>query len=191
MLSSINPLGERARRNRFGVTAAWYLLGSVLGGLAAGSAWGYLGSLLPEGRWRVVGVIAVALAGAILDLTGVEPPSIHRQVDEDWLGRYRGWVYGLGFGFQLGLGVVTIVTTASIYATFIIIALIGSPPLGALIGSIFGVSRALMITRVAHVRDPGSLRGVMRELQGGIKVANLLAVSAQMIAVVAAGLVLL
>ena len=36
-----------------------------------------------------------------------------RQVNEDWMARYRGWAYGAGFGLQLGLGVVTIVTTAS------------------------------------------------------------------------------
>jgi len=32
MLASINPLGERARNQRWGVTYAFYLLGSVAGG---------------------------------------------------------------------------------------------------------------------------------------------------------------
>jgi hypothetical protein len=31
-------------------------------------------------------------------------PSWQRQVDERWLTTYRGWVYGAGFGFQLGAG---------------------------------------------------------------------------------------
>lgn len=191
MLSSINPLGERARQNRFGATASWYLVGSLLGGLAAGALWGYVGSILPDGRWRVVGVIAVAVIGAALDLMGIEPPSIHRQVDENWLGRYRGWVYGLGFGFQLGLGVVTIVTTASLYVTFISIAMIGSPLLGALIGAIFGLSRALILSKVAYVQDPGSLRAVMRRLQDGRMRATGVAVSAQVIAVFIFALTLL
>jgi hypothetical protein len=191
MLSSINPLGERARQNRFGATASWYLLGSLLGGLTAGTLWGYIGSLLPDGRWRAVGVIVAAIAGAAFDLMGVRPPSIHRQVDENWLGRYRGWVYGLGFGFQLGLGVVTIVTTASVYVAFVSITMIGSPPLGALVGAIFGLSRALILLKVARVRDPGALRAVMRRLQDGRNRATGVAVSAQVVAVLIFAVILL
>lgn len=49
------------------------------------------------------------LAGLALDLGlgALRLPGPARQVDEDWLARYRGWVYGAGFGTQLGLGVVT------------------------------------------------------------------------------------
>ena len=43
-------------------------------------------------------------------------PTTRRQVNEDWMGRYRGWVYGGAFGAQLGSGVATIVTSAAVYA---------------------------------------------------------------------------
>ena len=33
MLTSINPLGERARNTRWGRTVSWYILGSTAGGL--------------------------------------------------------------------------------------------------------------------------------------------------------------
>jgi hypothetical protein len=186
MLSSINPLGERARGQSFWVTVSWYVTGSVLGGLALGAIGGTVGSLLPAGDWRLAGVILACLAGAALDFSGRRPPSIHRQVDENWLGKYRGWVYGLGFGLQLGLGVVTIVTTASVYTVVAVSVLIGSPGFGALIGGIFGLARSLVIVRVARVRDPGSLRRMMRRLQDGLPMASGLVIGAQLLVVLIA-----
>lgn len=190
MLSSINPLGERARRQRFWVTVGWYVAGSLLGGIAIGSLSGAAGSLLPSGTWRAIAAVAVCVIGAALDFAGTQPPSIHRQVDENWLTRYRGWVYGLGFGFQLGLGVVTIVTTASVYTTIALALLSGSAVWGAVIGAVFGVARAVAIVLVIHADTPDSLRAVMRRLQDRVSAARLLAVGAQAVAAVAAVLVL-
>jgi len=47
MLSQITPFTERARNHHFGVTAGWFVAGSVAGGatlgvLAAAEAWGLL-----------------------------------------------------------------------------------------------------------------------------------------------------
>ena len=179
MLSSINPLGERARHQGFWVTVSWYLLGSVMGGVAVGSLSGWVGSLLPSGTWRAFAVIVVCLLGAGLELMGRQPPSVHRQVDENWLARYRGWVYGWGFGFQLGLGVVTIVTTASVYTTIALAMLSGSLALGAVVGGIFGLARAVAIFLVAGAHDPGTLRRALRKLQGGLPSARVLVVGAQ------------
>ena len=39
---------------------------------------------------------------------------------------YRGWVYGVGFGAQLGLGFITLVACAAIYCAFAIEFLSGS-----------------------------------------------------------------
>ena len=46
------------------------------------------------------GAAVLLLAGLLLDrrVGGLRLPTWHRQVDERWLARYRGWVYGLGFG---------------------------------------------------------------------------------------------
>lgn len=186
MLSSINPLGERARRQRFWVTVGWYFLGSVLGGLAIGALSGFAGGLLPSGPWRAVAAVAVCLVGAGLDFAGRTPPSIHRQVDENWLNRYRGWVYGLGFGFQLGLGVVTIVTTASVYTTIALAILTGSAAFGAAIGAVFGLARAVAILLVAGADTPAELRRAMRDLQGRLSAARLVSIGAQSVAAVAA-----
>ena len=36
------------------------------------------------------------------DVGGFRLPSHTRQVNEAWLDEYRGWVYGGGFGWQIG-----------------------------------------------------------------------------------------
>ena len=57
-------------------------------------------------------------------------PGPRRQVNERWLDEYRGWVYGLGFGAQLGLGVTTIVTSAATYVALFAALLSGTPAAG-------------------------------------------------------------
>ena len=158
MLSSITPLGERGRHNRFGVTATAFVVGAIVGGTTLGALCGWVGSWLPERSSAVDAllVVALAIAGAVLDATLV--PTIKRQVNEDWLNRYRGWVYGLGFGAQLGFGVVTVVTSAATYVAFALAVLTGSVAAGAAIGSTFGALRGLSLLLVKDVDSPGELR---------------------------------
>jgi hypothetical protein len=190
MLASINPLGERARGQRFWITVTWYLLGSIAGGLTIGTTAGMLGSWLPSGTWRVAGIVVLGLLGAILDGIGRVPTALHRQVDQNWIERYRGWVYGLGFGFQLGMGVVTIVTTTSVYTTIGVAFLLGSPMLGAIVGVAFGLARATAIIIVAGASEPARLRAAIRRLQTKLPLANWLAVASQVALIVAAATVL-
>jgi hypothetical protein len=171
MLSSITPLGERGRASRWGVTATAYVAGSVVSGALLGSLLGLTGAglyaliaVLPGsptvGGGTVLAVLAVlGLAGAALDLRlgGLALPTISRQVDEDWLARYRNWVYGGGFGLQLGLGVVTIVTTSTVYLTLAAALLSGSVWAGLAIGSVFGLVRALPLLAVRGVSSPDAL----------------------------------
>lgn len=161
MLSSITPLGERARGNRWGTTASAYGLGSIAGGLAMGCALGGLGLLLVPlpGAARLGVAGGLALSGAALDLarSRVRLPGVRRQVDHAWLQRYRGWVYGVGFGAQLGVGVVTIVSSAAVYAAFALALVAGSPAGGAVVGAAFGLARSAPLWTVRRIRTPGSL----------------------------------
>ena len=50
-----------------------------------------------------------------LNLGGFRLPSHTRQVNESWLDQFRSWVYGGGFGWQIGVGLATYVTTAAVY----------------------------------------------------------------------------
>ncbi|MEE9416781.1 MAG: hypothetical protein V3V01_15970, partial [Acidimicrobiales bacterium] len=146
MLSSIHPLGERTRGSSWSITTTAYVFGSVVGGTTLGVLGGSLGWLVlrearPEALLVVFGALAVLALLREWDLVKFALPSIHRQVDENWLLEYRGWVYGIGFGFQLGLGVVTIITTASLHLMIVAVVLGASPLLGALVGATFGLVR--------------------------------------------------
>jgi MFS family permease len=181
MLSSISPLGEQARASRWWVTTATYVLGSLLGGLALGGLSGALGALVP-GSWRssswVLGLAgALLLVGLALDLRvgGLVLPSWRRQVDEQWLTRYRGWVYGVGFGTQLGFGLVTIITSSTTYAVVLLAMLTGSPAAGLVIGGVFGLVRALPSVLMAGVRDRGELHRLFSRLERWTNTADVIA----------------
>jgi hypothetical protein len=168
MLASINPLGERARGHSFVVTAVAYAIGSMLAAGGLGVALGATGAEVLGGVGAVVrlGLLgAAALAAALVDRAGVRIPSWRRQVNEDWLTEYRGWVYGLGFGLQLGLGVVTIVTTASVYLTWAAVLLSARPGAGAVIGVAFGAARALPVLAGGRLRTPAAVGARGRALE--------------------------
>ena len=174
MLASISPLGERARGNRWGLTVAAFAAGSVVGAAFLGGVLGEAGAWLARtgsARWAVA-IIAV-LAG-VWDLAGPgRIPGVRRQVDERWLSRYRGWVYGAGFGVQLGVGVATIVSTASVYAWMAAAVMVRDPAAGSVVGACFGLSRAAMIGAVRNVDDPSRLRARLRTLAGWSRRARL------------------
>jgi hypothetical protein len=164
MLSSITPLGERGRKSRWGVTVSVFVLGSTTAGALCGVAAGALGAAAlgrpPAGAATLVLAAALVAGGALeLRLAGLALPTVRRQVQEAWLRTYRGWVYGLGFGAQLGAGVVTIVVSSAIYVTFLACALSASPASGALLGALFGAARGLTLLPAAVARDR---RGLMR-----------------------------
>ena len=165
MLASISPLGERARGNRWGLTAGAYTAGVVGSAALLGAALGRLGAFLPVGSSAGWLVPAAAVAAGVWDLVARgRVPGVRRQVNEDWLSRYRGWVYGLGFGAQLGVGFATIVTTAAVYAWMVAAVLTRDPVAGLLIGACFGFARAAMLGLVRDTDDPQRLRARLRML---------------------------
>ncbi|MDX6198638.1 MAG: hypothetical protein QOJ79_1789 [Actinomycetota bacterium] len=161
MLTSISPLGERARGNRWAVTVTLYVIASLLGGVTIGALLGFAGSFFDATPWLAAAACAVA---AGLDLVR-RLPTLRRQVDEDWLTRYRGWVYGVGFGYQLGLGVVTIVTSAATYAMLALCLLSGSTVAGLAIGGCFGLVRALPLLALRGAVTPDALRAIAARLE--------------------------
>jgi hypothetical protein len=167
MLTSITPLGEWGRRRRWGLTTAWYLLGSTAGGATLGALAGVpalaAGQLSVPRALVIVGALACA-AAALSDARGIRPKSWHRQVDETWLQRYRGWVVGGGFGVQLGFGLVTIVSSASVYAALALAVLTGSFWGSVAIGTTFGLVRALPLLTVRRVRTTEALAALYRRV---------------------------
>ncbi len=159
MLASLTPFAEAARGNRWTVTAVSFSIGALAAGACGGLIWSGLGSLLPGGEWRTVTAAAVIAIALVIDATPLRRrlPLTKRQVNEDWMVTYRGWVYGIGFGAQLGLGFITLVACAAIYATFAIEFLSGSLVAGAVIGATFGATKAASLLPAGRARDRGSI----------------------------------
>lgn len=160
MLSSIHPLGERGKGNRFAVTAGAFLVGAVLGGASTGAVVALLSIPVAAVTSTTVAtaLIAVAaVAAAVFERSGRSLPSVPRQVDENWLNEYRGWVYGLGFGFQLGAGVLTYITTAAIYVALAAAVLSGHPLAALGIMTAFGLTRGLTLLPARSIGSPQRL----------------------------------
>ncbi len=181
MLGSITPLGERSRGRRWGVTVTAFTLAAAAAGAGAGAILGAAGGLAGMSATTRMGLLGAAVAVAIaVDLVpGLRPPGPHRQVNEAWLHRYRGWVYGAGFGFQLGLGVTTIVSTAAVYATGAAAFLAGSAAAGAAVGAAFGLARAATLLTAGGVHEPRSLATLDRRLRAWERPARVAALLAE------------
>ncbi len=165
MLTSITPLGERNRNRSWGPTVTAYIAASILGGLVAGGAAGGLGAMVPAPFRSADAAIVAALLGLVaIDEVGWLriTPLGRRQVNEDWLDEFRGWVVGVGFGFQLGLGMATIVTSLAVPATFALAFFTHSVRWGMVVGATFGLARALPILRTRVVTSPARLAQLHR-----------------------------
>ena len=188
MLASITPLGERGRRSRWSITVTAFLLGATVAGAVEGAVLGLIGSLLlgdsvgTQARLLVLtgGLVLAALLEVLLPAV----PGPNRQVNERWLDEFRGWVYGLGFGAQLGLGITTVVTSAATYVAMFVAFLAADPAWGALVLGVFGAIRGVTPLLAARVRGPEQLRAFhgrferLRGAVGPVSVACLLGMSA-------------
>jgi len=155
MLASITPLGERGRRGHWGITITAFVLGATGAGMTSGALAGGLGLLEPQARLAILA--AGVMVAIVLDVRARRVPGPRRQVDERWLEEYRGWVYGLGYGAQLGLGVTTVVTSAATYVALLAAVLTANPHRGTLVVGCYGAIRGLTLIAGAGVRNPDQL----------------------------------
>jgi hypothetical protein len=184
MLGSISPVGEAARNQRWWLTATAHLAastgaGTVLGVLLGGAGALLVGALPISVRLAALGIVLAAAAAADVVARRAGPPSWRRQVDERWLTTYRGWVYGAGFGAQLGVGVATIIPSAATYATLAAALLAGSWSGGLAVGAVFGAGRALPLLAMAGVHTADRLHTVTRRVARAEPAAHRLAVGGQ------------
>lgn len=185
MVSAINPLSERARGNRYWLTAAWFITGSVLGGalLGVGSA-ALAFALRPLAEHQAAACLIACLAclvtlAADRRLAGFGLPLHPRQVNELWLTQYRRWLYAAGFGAQIGTGFVTYIMTAATYLVVALPALSGSPGLALQAGVLFGLVRGLAVLLSARCRTAQALRRLHQRLSNSEPASFQVAMAAQ------------
>ena len=161
MLSSITPLGEGAKGHSYRSTVAWFVIGATaggatLGGLMALAAVGVRASDLTGTTLAFLALVAcLVAAGSDAGIGGWRLPIHRRQVNERWLDQYRAWVYGAGFGWQIGTGLATYITTAAVYLMIVLGALSTRPVVALAIGTGFGLLRglAVLLTRGLRTSD--------------------------------------
>jgi hypothetical protein len=163
MLSTITPFGERSRGHHYRTTAAWFVVGATVGGATLGTLAAALAAAVGQAHLSsdVVGTTALAATAvaALSDtgVVGVRVPIHRRQVNERWLDHYRAWVYGAGFGWQIGTGVATYVTSAAVYLTVVLATLTGSPVVALAVGTGFGFVRGLAVLLTRNLAGPTDL----------------------------------
>jgi MFS family permease len=185
MLSTLTPIAERSRGHRYPVTVGWFVAGAVAGGAALGAMSAGLATL--AGLWspsqRAVAILVVLAAavtiGSDLKVAGLSLPTVPRQVNEVWTGRYRSWVYAAGFGAQIGVGLSTYVMTAAVYLTIVLAAMTGSPAVALLVGVTFGTVRGLAILLAARLRSPEAVLRFHERFEGLAETSLAAAVAAQ------------
>jgi hypothetical protein len=163
MLSTITPLGEQAKGHRYRATAGWFVLGSTVGGATLGAL-----TALVAGGVRSLHASSAALgtaalcaaviaAGSDAGAFGIRIPIHRRQVNERWLDQYRPWVYAGGFGWQIGTGLFTYITTAAVYLMIVLAALTTDPVAAFVLGTCFGLLRGLAVLLTRHLTSPVAL----------------------------------
>ncbi|MBV9953492.1 MAG: hypothetical protein JO291_16175 [Acidimicrobiia bacterium] len=185
VLSTVTPMAERGRGHRFWVTALWFVAGALLGGATLGAVAAVgaaaFGGLSTDAALVIGG--AAALIGAVVDtgLLGVRPPFFKRQLDDAWLDRYRGWVYGLGFGWQIGVGFATYIMTTAVPVTLALAALSGRPAFAFGVGLLFGFVRGSAIVVSAPATSTAALAAIHRRfaaLEAPVRQATVVALTA-------------
>jgi hypothetical protein len=168
MLSTITPVSEKAKGHSYPATATWFVLGAVAGGATLGTAMALLALGVHALHLSTTMIGAAAFGAALLaaasdlGIRGMRLPVHRRQVNERWLDHYRPWVYGTGFGWQIGSGLSTYITTAAVYLMVVLGALTTVPVAALAIGTGFGLVRGLAVLMTRHLTDPVGLRSFHR-----------------------------
>jgi hypothetical protein len=192
MWSTVTPLAESGRGHRFGITACWFIAGAIGGGLTLGLATALLAlgvSALDLGASTALIIAAAAAAvGAASDvrLGGFHLPYHRRQVDETWLQGYRAWVYGLGYGWQLGVAFATYIMTSAIYLMVVLAALTADPLIAVGVTVLFGLGRGLALLPAGRIKSPEALFAFHRRVDALEPLTRRVAVAAQLVVVVVA-----
>jgi len=193
MLSQLTPLGEAGRGQKYARTAAWFVAGAVAGGLTLGTVMALGAAAVSASGLELHTAIALtafgAFAAAVIDarVLGFAPPWMCRQVNEAWLAQFRPWVYGGGFGWQIGAGVTTYVMTAAVPLLVVVGALSGSPAVALALGGLFGLLRGLAVLLGSRIRTPEALYAAHRRFDAWTEPVRVSVIGTLLVVAFAAG----
>jgi hypothetical protein len=168
------------------------VIGAVVGGLTLGAgaavlaAVAHLAGLSAAAALGLAAVAAFITAGSDLNVVGRQLPSHPRQVNEQWLDRYRAWVYGAGFGWQIGVGVSTYIMTAAVYLVVVLAALTANPLVALALGALFGLVRGLAILLASGITSPARLRSFHRRFAAWAEPVRKAVIGVQLVVAVVA-----
>lgn len=171
MLSSITPLSEAGRGYRYRSTAVFFIAGALVAGAVMGALAAAFAAVVDRvgvpTELRLGVLVAAALVGVVIDagFTPWRTPFFHRQVNENWLSQFRSWVYGAGFGFQIGSGVMTYIMTTAVFVTIGAAVLTASPWRAFSVLVLFGAVRGSAILLTSRVRSFGDLQALHRRFE--------------------------
>jgi hypothetical protein len=97
----------------------------------------------------------------------VRLPLVRRQVDDRWLGRYRPWFYAVGFGWQIGFGLVTYLMTMAVPLLVVLGVLIGDPVGAFVVCGSFGLARGASVLLTMRATGPERLHSLHRRIHRG------------------------
>ena len=196
MLASITPLAEQARGHRYRSTAAWFVLGATVGGASLGLCLAVLAAGVAAAGASDTTLVTIACGAAVVAaaadarIAGFHLPFHRRQVNEQWLDQFRPWVYGAGFGWQIGTGLVTYIKTSAVYLMVVLAALTADPWLALSIGVLFGLVRGLAVLLGRGITSANALAGFHRRFTAfGPVMAGVVVTVDVVVAVVLAALV--
>lgn len=178
MLSSITPLAEQGRGHRYPTTAVWFVAGSILGGACLGLLMAAFAAAVAAVGPSSTALAIVAAVACLITIAadtragGFSLPVHRRQVNERWLDQFRPWVYGAGFGWQIGTGLATYIKTCAIYLMTVLAVLTGSPTTALLVGVAFGLVRGLAVFLGRHITSAAALADFHRRLVAAEPVAR-------------------
>ena len=196
MLATVTPLAEGGRGHRYRSTATWFIAGATVGGATLGLVMAALALGVRAASLSTVALALVAVSVALLAaasdtrLGGFRLPFHSRQVNERWLDQFRPWVYGAGFGWQIGAGLVTYIKTASLYLMMVLAALTANPLVAFAIGALFGLTRGLAVLLGRTITSPDALAAFHRRFTAAGPVVLAMVVVCELAAAVAFAAVL-
>ncbi len=194
MLSTVTPIAEAGRGHRYRWTASWFFVGALVGGATTGAVAALLAvgvgtlDLSTAATYGIAAVAAVLAAGLDGRLLGPPIPHHRRQVNEDWLGAYRAWAYGAGFGWQIGTGLATYIMTAGVYLVIVLAALTGSPLTALLLCVAFGAFRGSMVVLGATLTSAEKLRVFHERFEAAREPVRRAVIVVEILAAVALGI---